>query len=190
MNTYRGLKCAMLVALFCLASTSFGAQVYWSSGVITLPNGSKAGGGDVTMYALVSLGITYGKIGGIDFYQVLNDGLTAEIAAKKYDAFFLSGQTDASGRVSVTDGMDSNSQYQNEVATVLFVCEYKGHEWYKQVYGEHNSTAAIPRYTNTNMALDGEWIMGREVSAAPEPSSALLSILGICVLALRRRFAT
>lgn len=191
MNTYRGLKHAMLVALLCLASTTFGEAVIWSSGVITLPDGSTAGEGDVTMYALINWNISnWGELTRSDIYGEINNGMTADNIMsfhRNTDAVLITTQSDSTGQASVDNGIDRG--FANERAVVLFVCEYDGHEWYKQVDGEFHSTAAIPIYTNTDMALRGEWVMGRDLGAVPEPTSAVLSLLGFCVLVLRRRFA-
>lgn len=186
----RGIKHAMLVVLLCLASTTKGGTVIWYSGVITLPDGSTAGEGDVTMYALINLNISnWGELTRSDIYEEINNGMTADNIMRFHrntDAVLITTQSDSTGRASASCGLDWMG-YANERAVVLFVCEYDGHEWYKQVDGEYCSTAAIPIYTNTDMASRGEWLIGRDLGAIPEPTSAVLIVCGCAALLLRRR---
>lgn len=191
MMQMKALKLAASVASILIAASVSGAAlgwsdpVYWTSGTITMPDGSVAGAGDVVMYAFINL--TPHNLESLDLYSFLH-GEGLESAANRYGVYFKSAESNASGSARVTTGLECSSGYENEWAKVLFVCEYDGHEYYKQFYGNHYATAAWPEYTNTNMATRaGDWIQGVELQNIPEPSSALLIVIGGAFLCLRRK---
>ena len=170
------------------AAFGFGSPIYWMSGTITMPNGQVAGEGDVTMYALVTWGhmSQMEKLQTIDLYSLINAPEEPDWA-KEYVAVLLSGQSNASGYVTLTDGTTSTAGDFNQWAMVLFVCEQDGYEYYGQRFAEHYITASPQRLSDQNIAKDLVWKQGLAVaSPTPEPSSALLLALGIALLAVRR----
>lgn len=164
--------------------------VTWTSGRIVLPDGSYAEAGDVHGYAFIS--IRPEILLATSFYDMIHEGITQSggstsraIDGFSVDYFIEQGVSDANGEIRLSaDGLNSVGKYNNQWARVYYTCIQDGYEYYMTINGNHYETASSPNMKYENLASYGTWQQGY---AVPEPTTACLSLIGVCWLSLRRR---
>ena len=169
------------------------AQVIWDSGILTLPSGNVATENIVSGMAWITTSMscasTLHSISALAFYNALNSGNPIDnIPANthvKGNTWTTSGKSDSSGTISMTDGINGPSTF-NEWAVVLYKCIEDGYEWYMKIDAGHYVTGYNNETDNRNseLASYGTWIRGE---AIPEPSSSMLALCGLTILLLQRR---
>lgn len=188
-----------LIMLLVAAPLSFythASSVTWTSGTIYLPNGQKAGEGDVVGYLFSTADRNYIHLAS--FYDLIHEGIdTKTVFTKVYDerlgrerevgAFVTTGMSDRNGQIDLTEvGLVTGGEYNNQWAKVYYICIQDGYEYYKEINGDHYETSP-EHLLYQNLASYGTWKQGYAVpEAIPEPTSALLILLGTAFVCLRR----
>ena len=184
-------KLPLLVAAVFGIVTSQASVVTWTSGRIVLPDGTYAQAGDVCGYAFVS--IRSEILQASSFYDMIHNGITqdygyASIGGKsKIDYSIVQGQSDKNGEIDLTaKSLTTVGQYNNQWAKVYYTCIQDGYEYYMAINANHYETASSPNMLYENLASYGTWQQGY-AAAIPEPTTAWLALLGVCVFSLRRQ---
>lgn len=177
---------------FCAHSSS----VTWTSGTIYLPNGQKAGEGDVVGYLFSTADPNYIHLAS--FYDLIHEGIdTKTVFTNVYDerlgrehevgAFVTTGVSDKNGQINLTEvGLVTGGEYNNQWAKVYYICIQDGYEYYKEINGDHYETSP-EHLLYQNLASYGTWKQGYTVPGSiPEPTSALLILIGTAFVCLRR----
>lgn len=176
---------------FCAHSSS----VTWTSGTIYLPNGQKAGEGDVVGYLFSNIteNFTYAS-----YYDIIHSGISEKVVytiaqlpkygEREVSAFVTTGVSDKNGQINLTEfGLVTGGDINNQYGKVYYICIQDGYEYYKEITGNHWETDSSPHMLYQNLASYGTWKQGYAVPGAiPEPTSALLILLGTAFVCLRR----
>jgi len=192
MKICRSIGMLSLFVLLSLSSAPAVASIVtWTSGRIVLPDGTYAQAGDVQGYAFIT---TRPEILLASLYDMIHEGISGDsgnayVVSSGYrfriDFFIERGTSDANGEINLdASGLDAVGPYNNQWAKVYYTCIHDGYEYYMEIDGNHYQTASVPDMKYQNLASYGTWQQGY---AVPEPTAAPLMLVGIAVLALRRR---
>ena len=185
------MKKLMILAAAVVASVAANAAaVSWDSGVISLPDGSKAGKGDVTAYLFNVTKAVYDTYAAYTDATALSDALYTA-----YSGSFASADgtktSPKAGTANLTDGKDDYG-VGTYYAVVLYTTTQDAKDYWMGNYASATIDAAQDvAVSDLALKLGGTSTTATawSTAAVPEPTSGLLMLLGMAGLALRRRRA-
>ena len=211
-------KLMIAAAIVCAAAMSQAASVTWNSGTIVLPSGEEAKEkGDATGYLFVMNSTQYGAMqaaiaaysgdltgaGAIASYVLATEFEKNEGASLFGATVYTSGTSLTTGQRNMTDKGDlygtgtsgTKKIYttgDTAYAAIIYTTEETGDMMYLGNYGQ-TTLASSSNATVNNMALymegNGTAKVATSWQSVPEPTSAMLLLLGVAGLALKRKRA-
>ena len=183
-------KLMMAIAVVATAVVANAAAIQWNSGTIALPDGSKAGKGDVTAYLFNVSKAVYDTYAAYTDATALSDALYSA-----YSGSFASADgtktSPKAGTANLTDGKDDYG-----VGTYYAVVLYTATQDAKDYWMGNFASATIEAAQDvvvSDLALKlggtSSTATAWSTAAVPEPTSGLLLLLGMAGLALKRKRA-
>lgn len=193
-------KLMIALAVISAAIVSQAATINWASGTFKNPVSDGAGGfsgwGTET--------VTSGSVAGYMFaladsaaYNALYNADGATVSANVYNAY--KGNLDSATAskstgttMSLGDGLNVYGAGSSQYVALLYILTYEDKQYYIGNVGSVTLATASNK-TVANMATkvngSGAALPGWTAAAVPEPTSGLMMLLGVGLMALRRRRA-
>ena len=163
------------------------ASVAWSSGTITLQNGSQAGKGDVTAYLFELTKAEYDALSADKVYETYKDSLASADATKS---------STAKGAANLQGVTDTYGSGDTAYAAILYVSK-DGDYALGNIASYTFDSSMDATVADLASKLGGDAGTGAPISwgsttgggssGVPEPTSGLLLLVGAGMLALRRK---
>ena len=196
-------KLIVCAAIACAAAAVNAATVNWASGSILTPNAdgslgtarvTTASGYNVKMYVWEALAAADVSYTSGELYKWYSDGASTskDPFGGTSTAITVAPTTGASATTATARGtLVPDNEGDSVYAAVLFVLEDANSgeaKWWMENSGEKATGKAVQTLANLSLKVGGT---GADTSwtAAPEPTSGLLLLLGVAGLALKRKRA-
>lgn len=184
------MKKLMIAAMAVLAAVAANAAALkWGSGTVELASGSQAGKNEVTGYLFLIDSTTYTSLAANTTGKALSDAVYAAYGSSLASAD-ANKATNAKGVANISDSTvyaNGNTAY----AALLFIegDNYMGNVATYTLTSDLDTTIDNLALTIGGDVGGGSTATAWSTTAAPEPTSGLLMLLGMAGLALRRRRA-